>query len=94
MTTDALAAATGKIRELISRKARPLSSLEATFEVTESMSEEDAAQVLDRLIAQRYLDTVNADMAQMLAQRLGLEVRWSHATFAGDGEWIEGRGHR
>lgn len=93
MPTDPLALATDAIRTLINRKTAPLSSLAATFQVTEAMSSEDATQVLDRLIAQRFLSVWDADMAQMLAQRLGVEVRWSHARFNGDGEWVEGRGN-
>jgi hypothetical protein len=88
---DPLTIATAAIRELVNRKARPLSSLEAIFNVSESLSERDAAQILDQLIAQRYLSLWDADLAQMLAQRLGREVKWSHATFNGYG-WNEGSG--
>lgn len=91
-STDPLTQATDQIRTLINRKTAPLSPLAAIFQVTEAMSTEDATQVLDRLIAQRFLSVWDADMAQMLATRLGVEVHWSHATFVGDGEWMEGRG--
>lgn len=92
MPTDPLTTATESIRTLITRKTAPLSSLAAIFQVTEAMSTEDAKAVLTQLIRQRFLSLWDADMAQMLAQRLGVEVKWSHATFKGDGEWIEGRG--
>jgi hypothetical protein len=90
-TPDALATATERIAELVKRKG--LSSLEATFTVSESLSEQDAKAALQRLIEQRYLCQMDADLAQLLAQRLGVEVQWSHAKFSGNGEWVEGRGH-
>lgn len=90
MTTDPLAAATAQISEMVTRKTNPLSSLEATFFVTESMSDQDAQTILQRLLAQRFLCQLDADIAQLLAQRLGVEVKWSHTRF--DGEWKEGRG--
>lgn len=92
MPTDPLALATDAIRALVSRRLRPLSWLEATYLVTDSLSVEDATQVLARLLQQRYLALYDADMAQMLAVRLGVEIHWSHSTFKGDGEWVEGRG--
>lgn len=92
MTTDPLAAASDAIRALVKRKANPLTWLAATFTVIEAMDDATARAVLGRLMAQRFLAIYDADMAQLLAQRLGVEVQWSHATFMGDGEWIEGRG--
>lgn len=93
MPTDPLATATDQIRTLINRKTAPLSPLAAIFQVTEAMSDEDAKSVLQRLMAQRFLSQMDADLAQFLAQRLGIEVKWSHTAINGDGEWIEGRGH-
>ncbi|MCC6457841.1 MAG: hypothetical protein IT328_22990 [Caldilineaceae bacterium] len=89
MHTDPLATATERIRDL-TRKGR--SPLEATFTVSELMSDSDAAMVLDRLIAQRFLARPDADLAQMLATRLGREVRWQHAHFNDSDGWHEGRG--
>lgn len=93
MITDPLAAATAAIAALVSRKVRPLSTLEAAFAVTEDMSEADARATLQRLIAQRYLCQLEGDIAQMLATRLGVQVQWTHARLAlGELEWEEGRG--
>lgn len=92
MQLDALDAATNAIRELANRRIRPLSWLEATFAVVEAMSEAEAKTVLQQLMTQRFLAVYDADLAQMLAQRLGVPVQWSHAMLSGDGEWIEGRG--
>ena len=93
MTTNPYAAATAAIHELVTRKVRPLTTLEAVFVVTEAMSEEDAKSVLHRLIAQRYLCQLDADLAQFLAQRLGVQVQWSHARLTvGELDWKEGRG--
>ena len=92
MTTDPLAAATDAIRAMIRRKANPRSTLEATFFVTSSMSDQDALRVLQRLIAQRYLCQLEGDIAQLLAQRLGVEVQWSHMPLLPGGGWMEGRG--
>lgn len=90
--TDPLAAATAAIHELVTRRSRPLSALEAAFRVTEAMSEADARAVLYRLIAQRYLFQTDADVAQLLARRLGVEVQWSHMPLVPSAEWQEGRG--
>lgn len=90
---DPLATATESIRTLVSRRINPMPLLQATFMVVEVMSTEDAKQVLAQLLRQRYLAQTDADMAQMLAARLGVGVQWSHATFKGDGEWVEGRGN-
>lgn len=92
MQPDPLAIATDSISDLITRKARPLSSLEATFNVVEAMDAATAKQVLGRLLAQRYLCQLKADLAQMLAQKLAVPVQWSHTKFNGGGEWVEGRG--
>ncbi len=92
MHPDPLAAATDSIRSLVSRKVRPLSSLEAVYVVTEAMSEADAKTILRQLIAQRFLSQMDGDIAQMIAQRLGVPVQWAHARLNGDGKWIEGRG--
>lgn len=93
MTTDPYAVAVNTINELITRKVRPLSSLEATFHAIEAMSEDDARATLHKLIAQRYLCQVDGDIAQLLATRLGVAVQWSHARLAlGDLEWKDGRG--
>lgn len=89
---DPLTTATAAVRELVHRKMRPLSWLEATFAVVDAMTTETATATLAQLIQQRYLALYDADMAQMLAQKLGVEVQWSHARFDGDG-WNEGRGH-
>lgn len=93
MHPDPLAAATDSIRRLVNRRIRPLSWLEATFLVVDGMTNEVAAVVLDQLMAQRFLAIYDADLAQMLAQKLGRPVQWAHARLNGDGEWIEGRGH-
>jgi hypothetical protein len=92
MRPDPLATATDAIRELVNRKVRPLSWLEATFAVVEAMTTEKATATLAQLIQRRYLAIYDADLAQMLAQKLGVEVQWRHARFNGDG-WNEGRGH-
>jgi hypothetical protein len=92
MYPDPLATATDAIRELVHRKLRPLSWLEATFAVAESLTTEKATAVLGQLLQQRYLAVYDADLAQMLAQKLGVEVRWQHTCFNADG-WNEGRGH-
>lgn len=89
--TDSLATATTAIRALVDRKTRPLSWLEATFQVSEGMSEDEAKEALIQLLHQRFLDRPSADLAQMLAARLGAEVQWSHIKLNGD-EWKEGRG--
>lgn len=81
MPTGPYAAATTAIYALVTRKVRPLSSLEAAFHVAEAMSKTDAQAVLDRLIAQRYLCQTDADVAQLLAQRLGVEVQWLHMPY-------------
>jgi len=93
MITDPLAAATAAIAALVSRKVRPLSTLEAAYHVTEAMSEDDARSVLQRLMGQRYLCQLDGDIAQMLATRLGVQVQWTHARLTlGELEWKEGRG--
>lgn len=89
---DPLTTAQDTIRELTTRKVRPLSSLEAVFQVTEAMSEADATEALQRLLAQRYLACDDADLAQMLAAKLGVPVQWSHMPLVPGGEWVEGRG--
>ena len=93
MLADPLTIATAAIREMVNRKVRPLSSLEAIFNVSESLNERDAAQILDQLIAQRYLSLWDADLAVFLAQRLGREIAWKHTFLADDGQWYQGRGH-
>lgn len=90
MHPDALATATERIRDHI-RKGR--SPLEATFTVSEQMTDSDAAAVLDRLMAQQFLACPDADLAQMLATRLGRGVRWQHAHFNDSDGWHEGRGN-
>jgi hypothetical protein len=92
MHPDPVATATDAIRELVNRKVRPLSWLEATFAVVEAMTTEKATATLAQLIRCRFLSVYDADLAQMLAQKLGVEVRWSHARFNADG-WNEGRGY-
>jgi hypothetical protein len=92
MHPDPVATATDAIRELVHRKVRPLTWLEATFVVTESMTPEAATQALKQLLGQHYLALPDADLAQMLAHKLGVEVQWSHTRFNGDG-WHEARGH-
>lgn len=92
MTTDTYAAAVNTITELVTRKVRPLSTLEAAFHVTEAMSEADARNVLQQLIAQRYLCQLDGDIAQLIAQRLGVQVQWSHLPLSPSAEWKEGRG--
>ena len=93
MTTNPYTAAVNTITELVTRKVRPLSTLEAAFHVTEAMSEADARNVLQQLIAQRYLSQVDGDIAQLLAARLGVQVQWAHAMLTSGGlEWKEGRG--
>lgn len=92
MTPDPYAAAVNTINELVTRKVRPLSTLEAAYHVTEAMSEADARSVLQRLIAQRYLSQVDGDIAQLLATRLGVQVQWSHLPLSPSAEWREGRG--
>lgn len=96
MQTTPLDAATDSVRKLANRKIAPLSWLEATFAVVEGMSTEVATQVLDQLLRQRFLAIYDADMAQMLAQKLGREVQWSHARFpiTEDRDWEEGRGEQ
>lgn len=90
--SDPLTNAQASIRDLMTRKARPLSSLEAVFQVTEGMNEADAADALRRLIGQRYLCQLDGDIAQMLAAKLNVPVQWSHLPLVPDGEWVEGRG--
>lgn len=92
MRQDPLTTAQESIRELTTRKVRPLSSLEAVFQVTEGMSADDATEALQRLLAQRYLCQLDSDIAQMLATRLGVEVAWSHMPLVPGGEWMEGKG--
>lgn len=93
---DPLATATNAIRDKVSSKNNPLSWLEAAFVVTERMSESDAKEALGQLIRRQFLSVHDADLAQMLAARLGVQLQWSHKPLAefisGDGEWIEGRG--
>jgi hypothetical protein len=91
LNPNPLTTATAKINELVTRRNRPLSVLEATFTVAELMTEADAHDALDRLIAKRFLARDDADLAQMLAQKLGRPVQWSHTRF-GVGEWVGGRG--
>lgn len=79
------------IATMLARKGNTLSSLEATFATVELMSEADANAALDALIEQRWLDRDNADMAQMLSQKVGRAVRWRHLTLSAN-EWHEGRG--
>lgn len=90
---DLLDTTTDDIRALVNRKHNPLSWLEATFTVAEGLSDEVAGEVLQQLLRQRFLAVYDADMAQMLATRLGTEVKWSHAELNGDGIWKEGRAH-
>lgn len=79
------------IASMLARKGNTLSSLEATFATVELMSEADANAALDALIAQRHLCQMDADLAQMLAQKVQRAVRWRHYEF-GTGNWNEGRG--
>lgn len=92
MPADPLAAATQKIRELVSRKVRPLGWLEAAFLVSEGMPDDDAKEAFKQLLQQRFLVRPDADLAQMLAARLGVEVQWSHMPLVPGAEWQEGRG--
>lgn len=89
---DPYTAAIATIHELVTRKVRPLSTLEAVFHVTEAMSETDARATLQRLMTQRYLCQLDGDIAQMLATRLGIQVQWSHMPLTPGAEWREGRG--
>lgn len=90
--SNPLATAQANIRELVMRESHPMSSLEAVFQVTEGMSEADARDAFQRLLAQRYLCQLDGDIAQMLAAKLGVAVQWSHLPLVPDGEWVEGRG--
>lgn len=90
MPTDPLATATAQIRLLVDKHKK--SWLEATYFVSESLSEEDAKQVLIALIHRQFLSIGDADLAQMIAARLNVPLQWSHARLNGDGEWVEGRG--
>lgn len=92
MQSDLLAQATSRIHELVNRKVRPLTELEATFGVSESMSEEDAIVLLQQLLRQRFLCRSEADLAQFLATKLSIEIEWSHMELVPSGEWLEGRG--
>lgn len=86
-----LPAAQHAIATMLARKGNTLSSLEATFATVELMSEADANAALDALIEQRWLDRDNADLAQLLAQKVGRAVGWRHLTLSNN-EWHEGRG--
>lgn len=88
---DALLIASEDIRSLVYRKRNPLPWLEAIFTVAEGMTEGFAAQVLEQLLAQRFLAVYDADLAQMLAQKLGRQVTFTHIALTGD-TWREGRG--
>ena len=81
--TDPLTTATDAIRKLARRKQNPVSWLEAAFIVSERMSTDDATQVLTQLIQRQFLCTHDGDLAQMLAAKLGVELRWSHTNLAG-----------
>lgn len=92
MPTDPLTATTEQIHELMTRRFRPLPALAAIFEVTEAMDTGTATTVFTQLVARRYLDRELADLAQMLATKLGVEVQWSHMQLTPGAEWQEGRG--
>lgn len=90
--SDPLSTATERIRNA-SRRENPLA---ATFLVVEGMDEVTAKEVFAALLRQQFLDCASADLAQMLSQRLGVAVAWSHKPLGdfvgGNGEWAEGRG--
>lgn len=92
MTTDPLSVATDKISNT-SRRQNPLV---ATFLVVEAMDEATAKEVFTQLMHRQFLDCASADLAQMLAAKLGVAVQWTHKPLgdfvSGDGEWAEGRG--
>lgn len=85
-----LSTVTDRIRELVHK--RSMSWLAATFAVTESMTTQDAQAALKELLFRDGLSVHEADMCQMLAQRLGVELEWEHVKFNGDGIPEKGRG--
>lgn len=92
MRQDSLASAIRQIRDLSTRQVDPLHPVEAAFQVSESLSESSAKNLLQLLIEQRFLDCTEADLAQVLAARLNAKVQWSHMPLVPGAEWQEGRG--
>jgi hypothetical protein len=88
---DPLTLATDRIHEPANRRINPMDPLIAAFTVTEAMDTETAKQVLQQLLAQKYLAEPDANLAQLLSQKLGIALQWRHVELMGDGGWREGR---
>lgn len=82
---------TNKIRERVEDKKCPEDWLTATFRVVEIMSERQARLIYDAL-AGKLLTVHDADLAQLIAQRLGIAITWRHIDLAPGSQWQEGRG--
>lgn len=66
-------------------------ALTAGFWVVEALNNEGAAAALRALCHADGLCRADADLAQLLAAKLGQPIRWRHMQLGGD-TWREGRG--
>ena len=89
--SDPLDIVTERIRALVDDKRRPVDWLAATFQVVEIMTERQARIVYDALV-NKPLAVHDADLLQMVAQRLGITITWQHIDLAPFSQWEEGRG--
>lgn len=89
--SDPLDIVTERIRARVDDKRRPVDWLAATFNVVELMTERQARIVYDALIG-KPLAVHDADLLQMVAQKLGIELHWQHIDLAPFSQWDEGRG--
>lgn len=78
-----------RIRALVDER-RPVDWLTATFQVVEIMTERQARIIYDALVG-RSLAVHDADLLQMVAQKLGIELHWRHMDLAPGSQWQEGR---
>jgi len=80
-----------RIRQRVDDKRHPEDRLTATFHVVSLMTDRQARLIYDAL-ADKTLTVHDADLAQLVAQKLNIEIAWRHIDLTVGAEWQEGRG--
>ena len=71
-------------------KDRHETPLVATAHIVQVMTDDQARKVYD-LLMDRPLTIGDADLAQLVAQRLGIELEWWHCDLVPGATWEKGR---
>lgn len=88
-TASPLDVVTDRIRERVQKRGEDW--LVATHHVVSIATDRQARLVYDAL-AGKLLTIHEADLAQIVAQRLGIAITWRHIDLAPGSQWEEGRG--